>query len=106
MRCRLCRYTGLTFAKNFIAVLTGILTGVICVLINRAVDILVSWRNESMSHLLAEHGVWSAFSLVFTYGLVLVVIAASMVCAAISYPSPCARLHLICMTTAHAVRAC
>lgn len=60
-------------------IMTGILTGVVCVGINRVVETLVDWRNENMAHLLEHRGSWAAFGLVFTYGMTLTALAACMV---------------------------
>lgn len=78
--CALCRYSGLTFAKNSVSVLTGILTGVVCVGITRVVEVLVDWRNTNMATLLKTHDAYMpAFGLVLGYGLTLTTIAACMV---------------------------
>ena len=60
-------------------IMTGILTGVVCVGINRVVETFVDWRNENMAYLLEHHGSWQAFGLVFAYGLTLTALAACMV---------------------------
>lgn len=80
-----CRYSGLTFAKNLVMVLTGILTGAICFLINRTVESFVDWRNERMAEMIDKHaGFFPAFGVNLTYGVTLIGTSACMV-----RPFPC-----------------
>ena len=55
-----------------VVILTGIITGMICVGINRVVETLVDWRNDKMLHMLQHVGPWPAFGINMAYGVTLV----------------------------------
>jgi hypothetical protein len=74
-----CSYSGLTFAKNSVVILTGVLTGMVCVGINRVVETLVDWRNANLGKFLDQGSVSAAYGLNLAYGLTLTAGAASLV---------------------------
>jgi hypothetical protein len=64
-----------------VTVVTGILTGIVCVGISRVVETLVAWRNDTVAHLLDTHESFlPAFGINLAYGLTLTAVAACMVC--------------------------
>lgn len=58
------RYTGHTFAKFVITILTGIITGMFAVGLSTSTHYLLTWKNEVIQGVLdmpGEHRVWVAF---------------------------------------------
>eukprot|EP00892_Ulva_mutabilis_P004714 jgi/Ulvmu1/2614/UM014_0065.1 len=73
-------YSGLTFAKNLVMILTGILTGLVCVGLNKGVSTLIKFRNSTMAQLVDTHdSAILAFLMNLSYGVSLTAIAACMV---------------------------
>lgn len=74
-----CRYSGLTLAKNLVMILTGILTGLVCVGLNKGTSLLIKFRNTTMANLVHPgESVVPAFLMNLGYGVSLTAIGASM----------------------------
>lgn len=81
-------------------ILTGIMTGLVCVGLNKGVSLLIKFRNSTMAHLVDSHeSVAPAFLMNITYGVSLTSIGAIMVCPHTpNTPNTpqCPSCHLLC----------
>lgn len=76
-------------------ILTGILTGLVCVGLNKGVSTLIKFRNSTMAHLVEQHeSVAPAFLMNLAYGVSLTAIAACMV----RRPAAVLPLHVLSIT--------
>jgi hypothetical protein len=75
-----CSYSGLTLAKYVVVILTGLITGLVCVVLDKSVAALIHFRNRTMATMLQENeSLLPAFGFNMAYGLSLTTMAACMV---------------------------
>lgn len=75
-----CRYSGLTLAKNLVMIMTGFFTGLVGVILSKTVKTLIEYRNDAMESILDHSDSFvQAFIFNMAYGVTLVMAAACMV---------------------------
>lgn len=50
IQLRSCSYSGLTLAKTIVVLMTGLVTGLLALVMTRSSSIIIEWRNERLQH--------------------------------------------------------